>query len=103
MYGEADWGREWAGFNIAAPSFTIQSTEVEDSEVQRPSGPELQPSVSEEPSAGQRWKLEAQGRAPRMKANHKSWGKVYTWKTLFNLDVFGPKLVPLSFLAVLQH
>lgn len=50
--------REWAGLCKAAPFFCIQCTEVEDSEVQRPSGPELQPSVSEEPSAGQRWKLE---------------------------------------------
>lgn len=50
--GEADWGQEWAGLGKAAPSFSIQRTEVEDSEVQRPNGPELQPSVSEEPSAG---------------------------------------------------
>lgn len=59
VFGEADWGREWAGLGKVAPSSSFQRTEVEDSEVQRPSGPELQPSVSEEPSVGQRWKLEA--------------------------------------------
>lgn len=77
VYGEADWGQEWAGLVKAAPSFSIRRTEVEDSEVQRPSGPELQPSVSEEPSAGQRWKLEAWGWVSRMKANHKSCQKKY--------------------------
>lgn len=35
----------------AAPSISIQSTEVQDSEVQRLSGTELQQSISEEPSA----------------------------------------------------
>lgn len=49
--GEAEWGYEWAGLSKAAPSFLFQCTEVEDSEVQRPSGPELQPGVSVKPSA----------------------------------------------------
>lgn len=44
VYAEVDWGREWAGLCKAAPSYSSQCTEVKDSEVQRPSGPELQPS-----------------------------------------------------------
>lgn len=88
-YGEADWGQEWAGLGKAASSLSNQCTGVGDSEVQRPSGPELQPSVSEEPSAELRWKLEARGWARRMKANHKSCLKsIHAWEKKSNTDKY---------------
>lgn len=43
-----------AGLGKAAPSFSIQCTEAETSEVQRPSGPELQPNIPEEAQVGTR-------------------------------------------------
>lgn len=45
-----------AGLGKAAPSFSTQCTEAETSEVQRPSGPELQSNIPEEEW---KWKVEA--------------------------------------------
>lgn len=81
--GEADWGREWAGLGKAAPSFSIQHTEVEDSEVQRPKGPMAQSSSQASLRSLQRAEVEIGGvrLGPRMKANHKGYLKsIHAWK-----------------------